>query len=158
MILIEKLKPENASKIVSWCQDKDADFLMQWAGRGYIYPLTEKQIFDRVEEGALIFEAILNGEMIGTIELLSEETEEKPACIGRFVLEPSKTGAGLGTEVMQAFLKYCKEELTISRVILFVFDFNVGAYKCYQKCGFIEEQCVERPNGWKAIRMAKKLI
>jgi len=49
-IRIEKLKTENANVIVNWCKDKDEDFLRQWAGRGYIYPLTETQISERLED------------------------------------------------------------------------------------------------------------
>lgn len=157
MISIEKLKQDNASVIVSWCNNKDEDFLRQWAGRGYIYPLTEKQILDRVADGAEIFEALRDGKMVGTIEIISRNDSEKEANIGRFVLDQAIVGSGIGTEVLQTFLDYCKEELGILRVTLSVFDFNARAYKCYQKCGFMEAGCVVRPNGWKAINMEKVL-
>ena len=156
-IRIEKLKAENANVIVNWCKDKDEDFLRQWAGRGYIYPLTETQISERLEDGAEIFEAHLNGKVIGTIEIISREKQDNTALIGRFILDPSVTGKGLGTEVLQTFLQYCKENLGFAEISLCVFDFNVGAHRCYQKCGFVETGRAERPNGWKAINMKKVL-
>lgn len=156
-VKIEKLKPNNINLIVNWCKDKDEKFLMQWAGNGYSYPLTEKQMSDRLAEGAEIFEAHLDGKMIGTIELISRGELEQTALIGRFVLDQTITRRGLGTKVLQAFLQYCKEMLGISEVTLYVFDFNIAAYKCYQKCGFVEAGCEVRPNGWKAIRMKKVL-
>lgn len=156
-IRIEKLKPDNASIIVSWCKDKDEDFLRQWAGSGYSYPLTENQICARLAEGAEIFEIHLGDKMAGTIELISRDNNENAALIGRFVLDQSITGRGLGTKALQAFLQYCKEKLSIAQVTLYVFDFNMGAYRCYQKCGFIEVRREERPNGWKAINMKKIL-
>jgi len=156
-IKIEKLKTCNINTIVHWCSGRDEDFLRQWAGNGYVYPLTENQIRSRLENGAEIFEALLDGKMIGTIELISRNAEENTALIGRFILDQASTKKGLGTKVMLAFLQYCKESLKISEVALCVFDFNIGAYRCYQKCGFIETGRVERPNGWIAINMKKIL-
>lgn len=156
-IKIEKLNPDNADIIVNWCKDKDENFLRQWAGMGYSYPLTKNQICERLAQGAEIFELHLDEEMVGTIELISRDNQNNTALIGRFVLDPSITGKGIGTKMMTAFLQYCKEKLGIAQAQLFVFDFNIGAYKCYQKCGFIEVERVERPNGWIAINMKKAL-
>ena len=47
-IKIKNLKPDNARLIAGWCKVKDEDFLRQWDGNGYSYPLTEKQIRDRL--------------------------------------------------------------------------------------------------------------
>ena len=52
MIEIQRLQPKNAVAIAAWCRDKNEDFLTQWAGGGYDYPLTEKQILDRLKTGA----------------------------------------------------------------------------------------------------------
>lgn len=156
-ITIEKLKSDNAKIIVDWCKDRDEDFLRQWAGAGYSYPLTAEQICGRLAEGAQIFEAHRGGEMVGTIEIIEIDEQNNSALVGRFVLDQTVTGKGIGSEVMTAFLGYCKEKLGLSQVTLFVFDFNIGAHKCYQKCGFCEIGRVERPNGWIAINMKKTL-
>lgn len=157
MMEIQKLKADNIGNIVSWCEDKNADFLTQWAGRGYEYPLTEGQIENRLSEGAEIYEANLDGRMIGTIEIITREKETETAYIGRFVLDPALVGQGLGTQTLETFLEYCKEELRLKRIKLCVFDFNAAAYQCYKKCGFSEVGTVIRPNGWKAIDMEKKI-
>lgn len=152
---IQRLKIENIENIVNWCQDKDADFLTQWAGKGYEYPLTKKQIEDRLSEGAEIFEANLEGRMVGTIEIITRD--EETALIGRFVLNPELTGQGIGTKILETFLEYCKVKLGLKKIKLFVFDFNISAYKCYEKCGFTQVETVIRPNGWKAISMEKDI-
>ncbi len=156
-IIIEKLKAEHAHRIVDWCRDTNADFLAQWAGTAYCYPLTEQQIVERLASGAEIYEAHLHGNMIATIELIHREAQGKNALVGRFVLDQTIAGKGLGTKVMQTFLQYCKETLGITQAALYVFDFNTSAYRCYQKCGFAEAGIEERPNGWKAVRMIKAL-
>ncbi|MBQ3516892.1 MAG: GNAT family N-acetyltransferase [Lachnospiraceae bacterium] len=156
-VKINPLNPNNAHLIADWCKDKNEDFLRQWAGNGYSYPLTEKQICDRLAVGEEIFEAHLGDKMIGTIEVISTDEQKHTALIGRFVLDQTITKRGLGTQMLSAFLQYCKETLSIFEVTLYVFDFNVAAYRCYQKCGFMENGIEERPNGWKAIRMSKVL-
>jgi len=58
---------------------------------------------------------------------------------------------------MEAFLAYAKKELALEAITLSVFDFNVGALRCYEKCGFAEIERVTRPSGWVAIQMRKSL-
>ena len=153
---IQKLKADNIENIVIWCENKDADFLNQWAGRGYEYPLTRQQIEKRLSDGAEIYEIDSDEQMIGTIEIITREEESEVALIGRFLLNPELTGKGLGTQVLNAFIDFCKTEFSIRKIRLFVFDFNVAAFKCYKKCGFFETETVIRPNGWKAICMEKE--
>ncbi|MBP3414865.1 MAG: hypothetical protein J6L81_06695, partial [Clostridia bacterium] len=86
-IKIEKLNPDNAETIVNWCKDKDEDFLRQWAGMGYSYPLTQNQICERAAQGAEIFELHLDDKIVGTIELISRDDQNNSALIGRFVLD-----------------------------------------------------------------------
>lgn len=154
---IQKLKADNIDDIVKWCENKDADFLNQWAGIGYEYPLTRQQIEKRLSDGAEIYEADSDDKMVGTIEIITRESETGVALIGRFLLNPELTGKGLGTQVLNAFINFCKTEYSIRKIRLFVFDFNIAAFKCYKKCGFSEIETVIRPNGWKAICMEKEV-
>ncbi len=155
-IQIDELKRAHIAAIVEWNDGRDEDFLRQWSGRGYAYPLTEVQIVQRQAEGGEVFVFLLGEEMIGTIELMRRR-EDGSGHIGRFLLDPSRTGKGLGTAAMKAFLTYAKEKLELTAITLSVFDFNIGAYRCYQKCGFAEIERLERPNGWVAIEMKKEL-
>lgn len=152
----DKLKPENIPVIVAWNAGKDADFLQQWSGRGYTHPLTAEQIEDHLAKGAEVFAVLRDGNMIGTIELMRRR-EDGSGHIGRFLLDPAQTGKGLGTAAMEAFLTYAKEELALKAITLSVFDFNIGACRCYEKCGFVETERVTRPSGWVAIEMKKEL-
>ena len=95
--------------------------------------------------------------MIGTIEIITREEESEVALIGRFLLNPELTGKGLGTKALNAFINFCKTEYSIRKIRLFVFDYNISAFKCYKKCGFSEIETVMRPNGWKAICMEKEV-
>lgn len=149
--------PAGVRAVVEWCRDKDEDFLRQWAGMGYTYPLTEEQILRRLADGAEIFEAILDGQTVGTVELIQRNEQDGSVLAGRFVVDPAVTGKGIGTAVMKEFLRFCAGLPGVSAVTLFVFDFNTSARRCYEKCGFVETGRVERPNGWIAVSMRREL-
>ncbi|MBE6758610.1 MAG: GNAT family N-acetyltransferase [Ruminococcaceae bacterium] len=157
MINIERLHPEDTHTIVVWHRGKDEDFLRQWAGMGYYWPLAEALIYRRLVAGAEIFGAYRDGKFVGTIEIIERDPQNDSVLIGRYLVDPALTGKGLGTEIMNTFLDYCRDTVGAAEARLFVFDFNEGAHRCYLKCGFEETERVQRPNGWIAIGMKKTL-
>jgi RimJ/RimL family protein N-acetyltransferase len=157
MIRIVLLKKNNVISIVAWNQGKDADFLAQWAGRGYRYPITEEQIIARltVSPGAdyKIYGVMMDGSLIGTIELMEIDLTAKRAKIGHYLLDPAKTGKGYGTTALKLFVEYIFDKVPLETLELTVFDFNKAAIRCYEKAGFNKTREVTRPNGWIAITM-----
>ena len=81
-------------RIIKWNDGKTSNFLYQWAGRGYEYPITEKQISDRIEAAPVLnyklYKIVLDDDMIGTIELMNIDLETKTAKIGRYLLNPGR--------------------------------------------------------------------
>jgi RimJ/RimL family protein N-acetyltransferase len=157
MIRMALLKKKDASRIVAWNTGKDADFLTQWAGRGYHYPLTVEQITERLTTNTAtnykIYGITMDDTLIGTIELLKIDLDAGRATIGHFLVDPARTGKGYGTEAMKLFVKYVFSEMPLHTLELTVFDFNKSAIRCYEKSGFIRTNEVARPNGWIAINM-----
>jgi RimJ/RimL family protein N-acetyltransferase len=157
MIRIEPLEKKDTRRIVAWNKAKDADFLTQWAGRGYCYPLTVEQITERLDSNRgtdyKIFGIRMDASLIGTIELMKIDFIIKRAAIGHFLIDPMQTGKGFGTKALQLFVKKVFTEMPIDTLELTVFDFNNAAIRCYQKAGFVKTTEVVRPNGWIAVNM-----
>jgi len=157
MIRVVPLEKKDANCIVEWNIGKGADFLTQWAGRGYQYPLTGEQITERLTTDVAadykIYSIVLDGGMIGTIELMKIDENVKRATIGHFLIDPTKTNHGYGTEALQLFVKKVFQEMPLVTLELTVFDFNIAAIRCYQKVGFKKINEVVRTNGWIAINM-----
>src|SRR5208283_3352190 len=109
MIRIVPLEKKDANCIVAWNAGKNADFLAQWAGRGYRYPITEEQITERLIPNAgadyKIYSIMMDGNMIGTIELMKIDFGMKRAAVGHFLIDPAKTGKGYGTKALGMFVK-----------------------------------------------------
>ena len=109
-IQIGTLRRENIPAIIEWNTGRDADFLQQWSGRGYAYPLTAAQIEGHLAEGAEVFEILRDGAMIGTIELMSRK-ENGAGHIGRFLLDPTQTARVWAQQLWKPFWPMPKRSL-----------------------------------------------
>ena len=138
--------------IVEWNKGRDADFLYQWAGPGYEFPITEAKIAQRITNGANSKGADTNiykivsrstNEMIGTIELFRINREKNTATIGRFLINEKFRGRGLGKYALKILVDKGFKEFGLKELNLRVFDFNEGAIKCYEKVGFTKSDYKE---------------
>lgn len=139
------LQIEDFLKVVEWNRDMDEHFLYQWAGRGYDYPITIWQYSKRLENGVNKKNASTyiyaietdGGEMIGTIELTGIDYDKKLATIGRFIIGPKECrGKGYGQKALTLLIEKAFSEFGLRMLFLKVFDFNVGAVRCYEQVGF----------------------
>ena len=146
------LEVDDYSTIVEWNKRRDADFLYQWAGPGYDFPITEAKIAERVTNGAnsdgadtYIYKIVSGNtnEMIGTIELFRINREKKTATIGRFLISEKFRGKGLGKNALNLLVDKGFKEFGLEEMNLRVFDFNEGAIKCYEKVGFTKSDFKE---------------
>lgn len=153
MIRLESLQKEDFKKIVEWNEGHSAEFLLQWAGPVYEYPLTEEQLeryFDNYvikEKDTLFVYKIINvetSEMVGTIELNEKDRTNKIGRIGRFLIgEESYRGKGTGKEALKEAIRIGFEKLKLNKITLGVFDFNISAIRCYESVGFVIEEYKE---------------
>lgn len=134
---LSKITDKGIASVIEWCRDTDADFLRQWSGRNYTFPITAGQIASRLNGGARIFQAESDGETVGTIEILDITDNGKTAYVGCFLIKPGLRGRGYGGEMLKRMKLYCTER-GFSALSLCVFDYNVGARRCYAKSGFTE--------------------
>lgn len=157
MIEIVDMAREDASHVVKWNRGTDADFLQQWSGRGYHYPITEEAIKDRIEQSQgssyRVYKIINQKEIIGTIELMNIDEVGKKATVGRFLLAPEYRGKGYGTKVLEQFTKEIFSHTKLELLDLYVFKFNTSAIHCYEKVGFRMNQEIEHHNGTVIFRM-----
>ncbi|MGI6280331.1 MAG: GNAT family N-acetyltransferase, partial [Acutalibacteraceae bacterium] len=76
---------------------------------------------------------------VGSVYLRDIDKENKKAEFGIFIGEDCARGKGYGTAATALIVKYGFEELDLNRIYLRVFADNLGAIKCYKKCGFKQE-------------------
>ena len=130
MKITEGLLTKDKQDIILWTNSKGADFLQQWAGDALQYPLTMEQL-DALSHCFRIEE---DGHFVGMIQKIRAEGNNMH--IGRFLINPSLTGKGLGTSAMQLFIAMLFEDKSVHSISLNVFDDNLIAKDLYTKLGF----------------------
>ena len=139
-VRIEKgINKNNALLLCKWSNEQGKEFQEQWMGPKISYPLN----YGKIKELENVFSIFNQGEFIGMIQEVRIDKDN--IHIGRFVLEPEKTGLGLGTAALRKFMDFIFEDTDIKSISLSVFDFNQNAKRVYEKLGFEIAEVIETP-------------
>jgi len=122
------------------------DFLYQWAGPLFTYPLDRLQL-ERYLLTAIgdppthrIYTALdETGGPAGHIELANIDRVNRSANIARVLIFAGRRGQGLGRELLTLALAVGFDELKLHRLSLYVFDFNLAAIAAYEHAGMRTE-------------------
>ncbi|MGE7855390.1 GNAT family N-acetyltransferase [Bacillus sp. NPDC094064] len=141
VIKLEPIKRSDFKQLISWIHSEE--FLIQWSGNAFIYPLDEQQLEKYTESANTIAFKVIDEEtlnVIGHISLGQIDNINKSARIGKVLVGDTKMrGRSIGKHMMKAVLYIAFEELKLHRVTLGVYDFNTTAISCYEKIGFVKE-------------------
>jgi len=139
------LQPEDIYEILKWNSDKGQDFLTQWAGNGYIHPLTYEQIVERLTTQNLynkywIYKILLINEteekIIGTAELNTIRMPKHTAMLCRYLIAPDYQNMGYGCLSLILLSEKAFRDHGFKTLRLKVFTYNTRAVRCYEKAGF----------------------
>lgn len=133
------ISKDNASLLCKWSNEQGKEFQEQWMGSQIPYPLN----CGKIKELENIFSIFKEEDFIGVIQKVRIDKDN--IHIGRFVLDPQKTGMGFGTEALKGFVDFIFEDDIINSISLTVFDYNQKAKKLYEKCGFEIDEVIETP-------------
>jgi RimJ/RimL family protein N-acetyltransferase len=144
-----ELKPferDDFSRLTGWV--KTPEFLLQWAGPIFHFPLDQSQLDtyfkDTLEDPPFrkIYKVLnsADGSVIGHIELNNIDLLNKSATVCRVLIGESPIrNKGIGLQMVRKILEIGFDRLGLHRLDLVVFDFNQAAVKCYEKAGFKQE-------------------
>ncbi|MDR3240287.1 MAG: GNAT family N-acetyltransferase [Clostridiales bacterium] len=163
---------EDIAALLTWNEDKGEDFLQQWAGNGYDYPLTHEQILEKINKSerpgaeCQVYKIILaemeftmaersnmKARVIGAVELNTARMPRRSAMVCRFLLDPAYQSKGYGSCALMLLTKMAFRKLGYKMLRLKVFAFNKQAIRCYEKAGFVPCGLAEWPNGCKVVEM-----
>ena len=133
------IEKDNILLLCKWSNERGAIFQEQWMGSEVLFPLT----YEKIENLENKFSVFYEEEFIGMIQEV--RVEEDNIHIGRFVLNPIKTGSGLGTKALKEFIDFIFKDENIRSISLTVFDFNKSAKRVYDKLGFEIYEVIENP-------------
>ncbi|GHV40724.1 hypothetical protein FACS189490_06330 [Clostridia bacterium] len=86
------------------------------------------------------FAIVLQGEdrLIGSAGLMNYDGINRTAELGVSIGEAADRSKGYGLETVKLILRFGFDALNLNSVVLRVFEFNVGAIKCYERAGFVK--------------------
>lgn len=153
MVTIRECKTEDIKTILSWNESTEA-FLKQWSN--FTYPLAEEQYIDRINsEDFYVFSIEHDGTLAGTVQIYRIDKEKRTARVGCYLINPQMRGKGIGTSALDLLSAYAFKNMEVDTLESSVFDYNVGAIKCYQKVGFVKTGEFQHPMGWTGYTMSK---
>jgi RimJ/RimL family protein N-acetyltransferase len=122
--------------LISWVDSPE--LLLTIAGTDFTYPLTAEQLQVYLGGSKSHSFNIVDGsgdKVIGHAEIVS--MGDGIFKIDKLLIgDKSIRGKGIGQAVINELLEYSFSTLKATMVELNVFDWNIGAIKCYEKCGF----------------------
>jgi RimJ/RimL family protein N-acetyltransferase len=155
-ISLASFTEKDFDRLITWVQNgEDA---MQFAGPSLQYPITHLQLQDYIAVANRIpFVVSCNNEIIGhcAITMASDNT----AVLNHILIgDVQNRNKGLGKEIVHAMLQKIFIEMQKEFAELYVFDWNIGAIKCYEHIGFVKDENdtrIREVNGktWRAINM-----
>jgi RimJ/RimL family protein N-acetyltransferase len=113
--------------------------LTQFAGPGFTWPISNKQLEKYINDPCSHPYKVVyneNDKIIGHCELYIPEGQMPKLC--RIIIgDKSYRGRGLGSLIVKELLKIAFEITDSDKAELNVYDWNLSAFNCYRKCGFV---------------------
>lgn len=96
-----------------------------------------QKVFTGLVEQFMI--CLKDGTAIGSVYLRDIDSKNKKAEFGIFIGSNGFRAKGIGTEATMLITNFGFEILNLEKIFLRVFADNIGAIKCYEKAGFVQE-------------------
>ena len=136
MIQLEPFTAADFDRLISWIDSPE--LLLTIAGPVFTYPLTATQLQTYLADSKSHSFNVLDAttkKIIGHAEIVT--MGEEIFKIDKLIIgDTSIRGKGIGQAVINQLLEYSFSTLKATTVELNVFDWNIAAIKCYEKCGF----------------------
>ncbi len=152
-IELRPLRRADYTRIINWVNSESGEFMAQWTGQDASYPLTVEQmeaLYEGISNG-FSYAVTLDGDMIGTAQLLSIDQSTKTAVLARVLIGAKEhRNKGYGSSAVREILTLAYSGLGVSTVFLRVLNSNAGAIKCYMNAGFKPVQGKSGIMGYRA--------
>jgi len=161
-MILRNYKKEDSPIIARWLRTEEE--LYKWsADRFNKYPLEENDIEEnyalQIESGKFfpLTAEDEEGNVIGHFIIrYPREDDDSSVRFGFVIVDPKLRGKGYGKEMLLLGVEYVKENLSVNRIDLGVFENNEKAKHCYEAVGFKEyniRDCELPIGNWKCIDM-----
>ena len=135
----ENVSLENAQFVCQWSNSLGKSFQEQWMGDLISFPID----YEKLKELPNLHSIYVDEELMGIIQQV--RIEEDNIHVGRFMINPAKTGMGYGEKILNEFIDLNFKTYDVKSVTLSVYYYNEKAKKLYEKVGFKHYKTLEDP-------------
>ncbi|MBA3451330.1 MAG: GNAT family N-acetyltransferase [Chloroflexia bacterium] len=141
LVALGPLRRESIPQYVRWMNDFGTTRTLAIQPR----PMTleqenawyERAATDESERNFSIFERS-TGRLVGNCGMHEVDMLNRRTAVGIVIGEPAARGRGYGTEAMRLLVDYVFTVAGMHSAMLWVYEFNPAARRCYEKVGFRE--------------------
>ena len=159
---LRNYKKDDSPIIATWLRTEEE--LYKWsADRFNKFPLEENDIEEnyapQIESGRFfpLTAEDEEGNVVGHFIIrYPREDDDSSVRFGFVIVDPKFRGKGYGKEMLILGVEYVKDNLSVNRIDLGVFENNESAKHCYEAVGFKEyavRDCELPIGNWKCIDM-----
>lgn len=159
MIQLLPFTPAHANTLISWIHQEEE--MVLFAGPlVFTWPLTVPQVETYLQDAsrrAYVAVSPDSQELIGMGEIYHEPGKSPRLC--RILIgNPAYRGKGVGQQIVDGLLVEAFADKTVEAVMLYVYDFNTSAIRCYEKCGFTINPDAPQRTGWNTWRTVQMIL
>ncbi len=147
-----RLRAFDSSDLIK-CQDFSNDYeVMRGASGGILYPSTVDDAARAMNgntsysagEYQFAVETKKDRLLIGQCGFIKVNWKNRTGELGILIGEKDYRGKGYGADAIRVLCRFGFDEMNLHKIKATVFDFNVPALRCYEKCGFVREGVLQK--------------
>ncbi|MBJ6367554.1 GNAT family N-acetyltransferase [Snuella sedimenti] len=162
IVKLQSFEKRDFERLINWVADEY--MLVQFAGSIFKFPLTEKELNTYVDNKEILAFKVIEEHtnlVIGHAEISPSEDVDTVKICRVLIGDKENRGKGYGKRIIYQLLNIAFYELKKEKAELNVFDWNVGAIKCYEQLGFIRNPnkdsfMMVKEEKWKSLNMIMK--
>ncbi len=144
-LIFKRVSSEHISvEYVSWINDPEVNRYLETRGN-YTLDLLKSYIEEQHNKESYFWAIHLkdSNKHIGNIKIDPINFETKSGEYGILIGDKSNWGKGYASEATKRIIKYCFEELGLTKITLGVIEDNVSAVNLYKKLGFHLDEVIQ---------------
>lgn len=143
-IMLREYKREDLGSMRKWVNDAD---VVRNLSDIFLFPHTVNStenflnsiLEGKSEQKGFVIADKETEQYIGQIDLINIDWKNRVATLGIVIGLEENRGKGYGEEAIKLMEEFVFESLNLHKLELTLKDYNIRGYKCYLKCGFVEE-------------------
>ena len=143
--ILSPFREKDADTLVAWIESRQE--LLKWAGPTFRYPMSASEFRDhlRAQPDNCFYPLCLMEAQTDALIAYGEVNvagadDPIAADLSRIIVDPvNARGQGVGLKFVALLLRFCFDELGLTRVGLNVYTHNEPAVRCYLRAGFLKE-------------------